>query len=113
MGCDGQPWCWLTGPAPRSLSRVSTRYQQIVSMVEQDRRQLKPATAQTGQGADLAQTTEQGGLAQRYAAALLELADDKHALDAVSADLVALGQTIAGSGDLQKLISSPLMDRAD
>jgi len=61
----------------------------------------------------LAQTTEQGGLALRYAGALLELAEEKHALDAVSADLVALGQMIAGSGDLQKLITSPLIDRAD
>jgi F-type H+-transporting ATPase subunit delta len=60
-----------------------------------------------------AQTSEQGGLAQRYAAALLELAEEKHALDAVSADLVALGQMIAGSSDFQKLITSPLMDRAD
>src|SRR5215468_5659497 len=68
---------------------------------------------QTGQGADLAQTTEQGGLAQRYAAALLELAEDKHALDAVSADLVALGHMIAGSSDLQRLITSPLMERAN
>jgi F-type H+-transporting ATPase subunit delta len=61
----------------------------------------------------LAQKTEQGGLALRYAGALLELAEEKHALDAVSADLVALGAMIAGSSDLQRLISSPLMDRAD
>ena len=61
----------------------------------------------------MAQTTETGGLALRYAGALLELAEEKHALDAVSADLVALGAMIAGSNDLQKLISSPLMDRAD
>ena len=61
----------------------------------------------------MAQTTEQGGLAQRYAAALLELAEEKHALDAVAADLAALGQMIEGSSDLQKLITSPLMDRAD
>ena len=61
----------------------------------------------------MAQKTEQGGLALRYAGALLELAEEKHALDAVSADLVALGAMIAGSNDLQKLISSPLMDRAD
>ena len=60
-----------------------------------------------------AQKSEHGGLAQRYAAALLELAEEKHALDAVAADLIALGQMIAGSSDLQKLISSPLMDRAD
>jgi F-type H+-transporting ATPase subunit delta len=68
---------------------------------------------QTGQGADLAQTTEQGGLALRYAKALLELAEEKHALDAISADLVALGHMIADSSDLRILITSPLMDRAD
>jgi F-type H+-transporting ATPase subunit delta len=61
----------------------------------------------------LAQTTEQGGLAQRYAAALLELAEDKHAIDAVSGDLVALGQMIADSADLQTLIQSPLIQRAE
>ena len=60
-----------------------------------------------------AQKKEQGGLALRYAAALLELAEEKRALDAVSADLVALGHMIAGSSDLQKLITSPLMERAD
>ena len=60
-----------------------------------------------------AQKKEQGGLAQRYAAALLELAEDKRALDAVSADLAALGHMIAGSNDLQTLITSPLMERAD
>lgn len=61
----------------------------------------------------MAQTSELGGMAQRYAAALLELAEEKRALDAVSADLVALGRMIADSGDLQTLISSPLIDRAD
>ena len=52
-------------------------------------------------------------MALRYAGALLELAEEKHALDAVSADLIALGHMIADSSDLQKLIFSPLMDRAD
>ena len=52
-------------------------------------------------------------MAQRYAKALLELAEGKRALDAVSADLAALGRMIAGSSDLQKLITSPLMNRAD
>ena len=59
-----------------------------------------------------AQRSEQGGLAQRYAGALLELAEEKHALDAVAGDLVALGHMITDSSDLQKLIYSPLMDRA-
>jgi len=60
-----------------------------------------------------AQTSEQGGLALRYATALLGLAEEKHALDAVSGDLTALGHMIADSDDLKTLISSPLMKRAD
>lgn len=60
-----------------------------------------------------AQTSEHGGLATRYSAALFELADEKHALDAVAADLTALSRMIADSDDLQTLISSPLLKRAD
>jgi F-type H+-transporting ATPase subunit delta len=60
-----------------------------------------------------AQTSEQGALAQRYATALLELAEDKRAIDAVSGDLAALAHMIADSADLQKLIQSPLMQRAE
>jgi F-type H+-transporting ATPase subunit delta len=70
--------------------------------------------ALTGTGADLAaQTSEQGGLATRYSAALFELADEKHALDAVSADLKALARMIADSDDLKTMIYSPLMKRAE
>jgi F-type H+-transporting ATPase subunit delta len=102
------------GPAPRSLSRDPRDIITLVSNAEQDRRRFKPATADQGRGQNLAaQTSEQGGLAKRYAAALLELAEEKHALDAVAGDLVALGGMIAGSADLQKLIYSPLMQRAD
>lgn len=60
-----------------------------------------------------AQNAEQGGLARRYSAALFELADEKHALDAVAGDLAALSRMIADSDDLKSLISSPLMKRAD
>ncbi len=60
-----------------------------------------------------AQTSEQGGLALRYATALLALAEEKHALDAVAGDLAALDHMIADSEDLRKLIYSPLMQRAD
>jgi F-type H+-transporting ATPase subunit delta len=82
-------------------------------MVELDRRHLKAGDREQGRGRNLAQKTEQGAMAQRYAAALLELAEEKHALDAVSADLGALGRMIADSSDLQTVITSPLMDRAD
>ena len=60
-----------------------------------------------------AQTSEQGGLATRYAAALFELAEDKHQLDAVAGDLAALAQMIIDSADLKRLINSPVLSRAD
>jgi F-type H+-transporting ATPase subunit delta len=60
-----------------------------------------------------AQTTEQGGLATRYAAALFELADSKKALDAVAADLTQLQRMIAESADLRSMMNSPLLDRAE
>lgn len=53
------------------------------------------------------------GLAGRYATALYELADEAKALDAVSADLTALKAQITGSADLRRLITSPLIPRAE
>ena len=60
-----------------------------------------------------AQTTEQGGLATRYAAALFELADSRKALDTVAADLGQLQKMIADSADLRSMMSSPILDRAE
>lgn len=60
-----------------------------------------------------AQTSEQDGLATRYAAALFELAEDKHQLDAVAGDLAALAQMIIDSADLKRLINSPVLSRAE
>jgi F-type H+-transporting ATPase subunit delta len=60
-----------------------------------------------------AQTSEQGGLATRYAAALFELADSKKALDAVAGDLAALRKMIADSDDLRRLMNSPILGRDD
>ena len=48
-----------------------------------------------------------GGLAERYAAALFELADEKQDLDRVAGDLQALKAMVAGSADLQRLLRSP------
>src|SRR5262249_29805795 len=67
---------------------------------------------QTGNGGIVAaQTTEQGGLATRYAAALFELADAKKSLDAVAGDLTQLQKMIAESADLQHMMNSPVIDR--
>jgi len=51
-----------------------------------------------------------GGLADRYAAALYAHADDLGALDAVVAEMEALGAMIAQSADLRRLLESPLID---
>jgi F-type H+-transporting ATPase subunit delta len=51
------------------------------------------------------------GLAQRYAAALFELADERKELDQVANDLVALRAAISESAELQRLLSSPLLNR--
>jgi F-type H+-transporting ATPase subunit delta len=52
-------------------------------------------------------------LAGRYAAALFELAQDREALDPVAADLGNLGSLLAESGDLRRLIASPVLSRGD
>ncbi len=53
------------------------------------------------------------GIAGRYATALYELADEQKALDAVKADLDAVGGLIAESADLRLLIRSPVFTRQD
>jgi F-type H+-transporting ATPase subunit delta len=58
-----------------------------------------------------AQGTGQDGLAARYAAALFELADSRKELDAVASDLANLRAMLGGSGDLQRLIRSPVLTR--
>lgn len=58
-----------------------------------------------------AQGTGQNGLAARYAAALFELADSRKELDAVASDLANLRAMLGESGDLQRLIRSPVLTR--
>ena len=53
------------------------------------------------------------GLAERYAAALYELADEGKALDRVAGDLRALAKSIVDSADLLRMIRSPVLDRRD
>ncbi len=52
------------------------------------------------------------GLPGRYALALLELADERKQLDPVAEDLRGLKASIDGSGDMRRLIRSPLFTRA-
>lgn len=52
-------------------------------------------------------------LATRYSAALFELADEGRLLDQVATDLTGLRSALAESGDLRRLVRSPVLSRAD
>lgn len=58
-----------------------------------------------------ATSTGSSALAQRYAHALLELAEDAKALDQVADDLKALRTALVESSDLRLLVRSPLLTR--
>ena len=60
-----------------------------------------------------AESTGVSGLAERYAAALFELADERHALDTTAGDLRELRAMLAASGDLLRLVRSPVLSRAE
>jgi len=53
------------------------------------------------------------GLADRYAAALFELADERKELDAVANDLRSLRAMLRDSADLRRLIRSPVLSREE
>ncbi len=53
------------------------------------------------------------GVASRYAVALFELADDSNLLDVVADDLRTIDLAISSNGDLQRLVHSPVVSRAD
>jgi len=58
-----------------------------------------------------AEGTGVSNLAERYAAALFELADERRALDGVAGDLGELRAMLHDSGDLVRLIRSPVLSR--
>jgi F-type H+-transporting ATPase subunit delta len=60
-----------------------------------------------------AESTGISGLAERYAVALFELADERHELDVVAGDVRELRAMLAGSGDLLRLVRSPVLSRAE
>lgn len=57
------------------------------------------------------ETTGVSGLAERYAAALFDLADERRMLDPVAADLRQLRDMLQASGDFLRLIRSPILSR--
>ena len=71
------------------------------------------AGALIGGRVPLAEATGTSGLAERYAAALFDLADERRALDAVAGDLRELRTMLHESGDLVRLLRSPVVSRAE
>ncbi len=59
-----------------------------------------------------AKASESAGLAERYAKALLELADERKSVDSVADDLRRLREMLADSDDLERLVRSPVLSRA-
>jgi F-type H+-transporting ATPase subunit delta len=57
------------------------------------------------------ETTGVSALAERYAAALFDLADEARALDPVASDLRQLRDMLAASPDLSRLVRSPVLSR--
>ena len=55
-------------------------------------------------------TVPTSGMAARYAAALYAEASEQNALDEVAAQMRALGELIAQSEDVRRLLASPLVD---
>ena len=55
-------------------------------------------------------TSSRGGLADRYATALYNLADEHGELDPVVDQMNALGRLVDESADLRRLLESPLVD---
>jgi F-type H+-transporting ATPase subunit delta len=59
------------------------------------------------------ETTGVSGLAERYAVALFDLADERRTLDEVASDLRQLREMLEASGDFLRLIRSPILSRSD
>ncbi|MEO1019004.1 MAG: F0F1 ATP synthase subunit delta [Pseudomonadota bacterium] len=58
-------------------------------------------------------STTTSGLADRYATALFDLANERDALESVSADLDGVRAMLAESSDLRRMIKSPLLSGDD
>jgi F-type H+-transporting ATPase subunit delta len=59
------------------------------------------------------ETTGVSGLAERYAAALFDIADERRTLDDVASDLRELRTMLAASGELSRLVKSPILTREE
>ncbi len=61
----------------------------------------------------MADQHDQGGIAERYATAILELAQEEKSVEIVERDFAALKDAVATSSDLARFVNSPIFTRAD
>ena len=61
----------------------------------------------------MANQQHQGGIAERYATAILELAQEEKSVETIERDLANLRQIISESADLARFVGSPIFSRAD
>jgi F-type H+-transporting ATPase subunit delta len=61
----------------------------------------------------VAKQQHQGGIAERYATAILELAQEEKSVETVERDLANLRRMISESTDLARFVRSPVFSRAD
>ncbi|MFZ3236482.1 MAG: F0F1 ATP synthase subunit delta [Stellaceae bacterium] len=59
------------------------------------------------------ETTGVSALAERYATALFDIADERRAFDEVAGDLRQLRAMMAASADLMRVVRSPVLSRQD
>ena len=59
------------------------------------------------------ETTGVSGVAERYAAALFDIADEQRMLDEVASNLRQLREMLAASVDLSRLVKSPILTRGE
>ncbi|HUC09894.1 MAG TPA: F0F1 ATP synthase subunit delta [Stellaceae bacterium] len=59
------------------------------------------------------EATGVSALAERYATALFDIADERRALDEVASDLRQLRAMLSESADLMRLVRSPILSRLD
>jgi F-type H+-transporting ATPase subunit delta len=55
----------------------------------------------------------EGGIAERYATAILELAQEEKSVEIIERDLVSLKDAVTSSSDLARFVRSPVFTRAD
>src|SRR5688572_8833870 len=119
--CPSPPMGWLRGATNCVTTRADFARPGGLGSVVAPRsptttscRDRPPAGALIGDRFPLAsETTGNSGLAERYAAALFEMADERHALDAVAGDLRELRAMLLDSADLMRLLRSPVLSRAE